>query len=89
MLTKDRMIQRRDVEREALVRANVRAFVLVAKDTNGLQNAQIFISAYPAMMEYIKRSPAPFIVRVYRDGSLNPVDLEKVVSDRHRRKNRK
>ncbi len=80
VLTKDRMIQRRSVEREALIRANIRAFVLVAKDTNGPENAQIFIRAHAAMMKYIEQYPAPFIVRVYRDGLLNPVDLERLAS---------
>ena len=78
VLTKDRMIQRRPVEREALIRANIRAFVLVAKATNGQENASIFVSALAAMTRYAEQHPPPFIVKVYRDGRLTPVDRGKL-----------
>jgi len=83
VLTKDRMIQRRTLEREALIRANVRAFVLVAKQTNGPENAQILIKAHSAMIRHIEQHPAPFIVTVYRDGSLKAVDLAKLRKTKH------
>lgn len=84
VLTKDRMILRRPVEREALIRAKIRAFVLVAKETTGPENAGIFIRALPAMIRYVEQHPAPFIVRVYREGIINPVDLEKVQTTRRK-----
>ncbi len=86
VLTKDRMIQRRWIEREALIRANIRAFVLVAKQTNGPENAQILLRAHAAMMRYVEHHSAPFIVRVYRNGSLNPLDLGKLQNTSHRPK---
>jgi hypothetical protein len=72
------MIQRRGPERDALVRANVRAFVLVAKGTNGQENAQILFRAYARMVDYIEENPSPFIVRVYRGSTLSPVELDKL-----------
>ena len=82
VLTKDRMIQRRPVEAEALLRAHIRAFVLVAKETTGPENAGILIKAHAAMLRYVEQHPPPFIVRVYRGGTLLPVDLSKLPTGR-------
>ena len=48
VLTKDRHIQRRELEIQALVRARVRAFVLTAADLTGAEQAAVFVRALSA-----------------------------------------
>jgi hypothetical protein len=47
VLTKDKWIRRREVERQALLRAGVAAFVLTAGEMTGAEMAQAFADACP------------------------------------------
>ena len=67
VLTKDKCIRKRQHEREALIAASVRMFVLTAgKDLRGEEMAQIFIDNISRMERMIRKQPAPFIANVYR-----------------------
>ena len=48
VLTKDDKIRYHELERQALLSAGVRVFVLTAKGLRGAENAQIFVEALPA-----------------------------------------
>lgn len=67
VLTKDKAIRRREHERDALIAASVRMFVLTAgKDLRGEEIAQMFIENISRMERMIRKQPAPFIANVYR-----------------------
>jgi hypothetical protein len=64
VITKDKRIRKRPLEREALINAGVRAFVLVSGNLKKDAMAAIFRAAMPAILELIAIQPPPFIARV-------------------------
>lgn len=71
VLTKDRRIRYRTLERAALLMAGVRAFVLTAGDLQGPEMARIFVRALPVITRVTARTPAPFIARVSKTGAVS------------------
>jgi hypothetical protein len=69
VLTKDKAIQKRPNEMLALVNSGVRAFVLAAGAMTGPDQAALFVRLLPKMISFVEHLPAPFLVRVSRDGS--------------------
>ncbi|MFQ5925966.1 MAG: hypothetical protein ACE5MH_00850 [Terriglobia bacterium] len=74
VFTKDRKIRYRASERAALMRAGVRAFVLTAGDLQGVEMAQIFVKALPAIFRFVARNSPPFIAKVARSGAVTMLD---------------
>lgn len=70
-LTQDARIRYRENELQALVRANVRAFVLTAKNLRGEENAAIVVQALPAMVRFLSKHDAPFVARIARNGKID------------------
>ncbi len=70
VVSKDARIQYRDLERRALERAMVRAFILVSGNLTGAQMADAITKALPRMARLARQLPAPFIARVYRNGQV-------------------
>lgn len=68
VLTKDKAIRRRPIERGAFVQARVRAFFLVARNLTGPQVAELFASILPRMRSTVEQYEAPFIALVRREG---------------------
>ena len=66
VLTKDKEIRRRTLEREALLAAGVRAFVLTSGNLRGAEMAEIFVRHLRRMERLARRTPPPFIARVTR-----------------------
>lgn len=73
VLMKDKRIRRIALEREALLRSGVRAFVLTAGNLRGPDMAQVFVMNLRRIVHIARTHPAPFIaavtnagVRVYR-----------------------
>ena len=64
VVTKDKKIRTRPLERQALISAGVRAFVLVSGRLRAGEMAAIFSAAMPAMLKLIANQPPPFIARV-------------------------
>lgn len=77
VLTKDDRIRYRELERQALLAASVRAFVLTARGLRGEENAAIFVTALPAMYKFLRKYDGPFIAKLSRAGSLSLVALAK------------
>jgi predicted nuclease of predicted toxin-antitoxin system len=72
VLTKDQHLRYRTVEKNALISAKVRAFVLTARgDLSGAEIGQIFVRALPAIMKLCVMVPSPFVAHVRRDGSVS------------------
>lgn len=70
VLTKDERIAKRSLERIAVASAGVRMFVLVSQNLSGADTAAAFTQAISAMQQFLQTHPAPFIAKVYRDGSI-------------------
>jgi len=68
VLTKDHRIRYRTGEREALLRANVRAFVLRSGNLTGQQMAEAFLRALPRIERLLRDRAAPFIAGVWAEG---------------------
>ena len=64
VVTKDKRIRTHPLERQALLNAGVRAFILVSGNLKGTEMAAIFAEAMPAMLKLIAEQPAPFIARI-------------------------
>jgi hypothetical protein len=66
VFTKDERIRYNQLERQALLNAGVRAFVLTARGLRGAEYAQVFVEALPAIHRLLNRQPGPFIAKVTR-----------------------
>jgi predicted nuclease of predicted toxin-antitoxin system len=66
VLTKDDRIRYREHEREALLSANVRAFVLTNRNLSGNEMAQIFVAALSRMKTLLTTKDSAFIATVTR-----------------------
>ena len=71
VLTKDKRIRYRPREREALMQAEVRAFVLTAGNIDGTEMAEIFVKALPKIRRFAVKYSPPFIATVSRSGSVS------------------
>lgn len=71
MLTKDHRIRYRQVERMALLRAGVAAFILTSGDLQGEEMARIFVKALPVISRFLRRHRTPFIAKIARNGSVS------------------
>ena len=70
VLTKDSRIRYRSLERDALINAGVRAFVLTARDMTGHEMGESFVRALARMIAFARRVRGPFIARVSRTGTV-------------------
>ncbi len=76
VLTKDKMIRKRIIERQALVRAKVRAFVFTGGNISGVETAELIVAALPRMERIINANRAPFIARITGSGDVALIDEE-------------
>jgi hypothetical protein len=77
VLTKDKSIRRRENERLALVNAGVGAFVLVAGEMTGPEQADLFCRIIPKIRYYAAAYHRPFIVRVDKRGTCQVIHESK------------
>jgi predicted nuclease of predicted toxin-antitoxin system len=66
VLTKDARIRFRVLERNALLAAGVRAFVLTSGNLRGEEMAEVFVRNLDRMVRLVERRPGPFIARITR-----------------------
>ena len=71
VLTKDHRIRYRHVERLALMKAGVAAFILTSGDLQGEEMAQIFVKALPHITRFLQKHAKPFIAKIAKDGSVS------------------
>ena len=70
VLTKDKNISKNHLERLAVASAGVKMFILASQPLSGSEMAEIFLKAIVAMQEFVRKHPAPFIAKIYRNGSI-------------------
>jgi predicted nuclease of predicted toxin-antitoxin system len=68
VLTKDKGIRRRPIERQALLIPNARSFILTAGDMTGEEIADTFIRHLNRIQRIAKNEKPPFIATVTKDG---------------------
>jgi PIN like domain len=61
LLTKDRRITQRPLERQAIINSNGRAFILTSPSMSGDVIIALLKMAMPHVLNTIRRTPAPFI----------------------------
>jgi len=70
---KDKHIRSRSHERQALIYAGVRAFVLVAGNISGREMGASFVNALPAMYDLLTQRDSPFIAQITRQGRISAI----------------
>ncbi len=68
VLTKDKGIRRRPIERQALLIPNARSFILTAGEMTGEEIAATFVRHLNRIQRLAKNAKPPFIATVTRDG---------------------
>lgn len=68
VLTKDKKIQYRPLEQEALRVSGARAFVLVADGLRGADICDLFVKSIPGMERILRGRRGPFIARITSSG---------------------
>ena len=71
VLTKDRKIRYRAIERIALMNAGVGAFILTAGNLDGEEMAQAFVKALPRIHKFLAKHRRPFIANVTSRGQVS------------------
>ncbi len=75
VITKDEAMQRGELEKIAIRNAKARVFILVRGDLSAQEMAEIFVTALSPIARVVQRYRAPFIAKVYRDGSVRKTDI--------------
>jgi predicted nuclease of predicted toxin-antitoxin system len=70
VLSKDKKIRTRRLEREALLNANVAAFILTSGRITGEDMGRAFVKAHSLMLKFLSEHQRPFIAAVTRDGEV-------------------
>lgn len=73
VLTKDKMIRKRTIEREALLNAKVKAFFFMSGSIPFAEIAQIFVKALPSIKKFVTENEPPFIAGIYKDASVKMI----------------
>lgn len=74
VLTKDKHIRKRPLERAALLAGKVRAFVFTGGNMGGVEMAESIVSAIPRMLRIIDTTPGPFIARITGSGAVELIE---------------
>jgi predicted nuclease of predicted toxin-antitoxin system len=74
VLTKDKLIRKRPLERAALIAARVRAFVFTGGNVSGVEMAESIIAAMPRILRIIATTPPPFIARITASGAVHVIE---------------
>lgn len=70
VLTKDASIGKRSLEKIAVARASIKMFTLASQNLSGADMVTTFLIAIVSMQEFVRKNPAPFIAKLYRDGRI-------------------
>jgi predicted nuclease of predicted toxin-antitoxin system len=70
VLTKDKAIRYRAIEREALLNAGIRAFFFMSGNVPFEQMAEIVAGALPRIQRFVEKHKPPFIAGIYKDGTI-------------------
>ncbi|MGQ0636664.1 MAG: hypothetical protein ACT4QC_18795 [Planctomycetaceae bacterium] len=70
ILTKDKYIQRNQIELRALCDSGAASFVLTGGNLTGPQMGQAFLAALPTIGRFLENFPTPFVARVTSAGAV-------------------
>ena len=70
VLTKDKSIRYRAIERNALMNAGIKAFFFMSGNFPFEQMAQVIAASLPKIRQFVEKHEAPFIAGIYKDGSV-------------------
>ena len=73
MLTRDKHIRLREIERRALIAASVAAFVYTGGNASGAEVAEAIISALPRIEATVQKVDPPFIYRITAGGHVEKI----------------
>lgn len=73
VLTRDKNIRLREIERNALVSANVAAFVFTGGNASGIEMTEAIVAALPRIDKFLARNRPPFICRITASGQVEPL----------------
>lgn len=68
VLTKDKKIESRPLEVEAIAHAGAKVFILVSGNLTSQQMAKIFVDVLGKLKKVTQGHKAPFIAKIYKDG---------------------
>jgi predicted nuclease of predicted toxin-antitoxin system len=74
VITKDKLIRKRPLEREALIEARVRAFVFSGGNMSGVEMAEVIIGCANKLLRIAASTPAPFVARITGSGDVEVID---------------
>jgi hypothetical protein len=70
VITRDDRIRYHSLEAAAARNAGVGMLVVVSKNLTGPQTAEILLKAMERIRRFLKKHQPPFMVKIYRDGSI-------------------
>jgi hypothetical protein len=76
VLTKDKAIRSRDVERKAVLAAKVGVFTLPNGTMTGAEMLEVFRNNRLKIGRYLKKHAPPFIAVVFKDAGIHTCNLE-------------
>ena len=74
VLTKDKLIRKRPIERHALLASGVRAFVFTGGNLSGVEMAESIIGALPRILRVVENTSPPFIARITGSGDVAVIE---------------
>ena len=63
-------------------------FTLASQNLSGKQMADIFLKSVNKMQEFVRKHPAPFIAKVYRDGRVEMWKDAQTLKDEVKKQNK-
>lgn len=73
VLTRDKNIRLREIERRALIAASVAAFVFTAGNASGVETAEAIVGALPRIERKLLTETPPFICRITASGDVERI----------------
>ena len=71
LVTVDQKLRYNELERKAIIRYGVRAFVFTSGNLSGLTMANLLVAAFPEMARICRRVDPPFIASITKTGAVN------------------
>ena len=71
IFTKDKNIGKNTLEKMAVARAKIKMFTFASQKIKGEEMAETLLKSITKIQEFVRKNDAPFIAKIYRDGSLN------------------
>lgn len=75
VLTRDKHIRLREIERTALIASNVAAFVFTGGNASGVETVEAVVAALPRIENQLATVPPPFICRITASGKVEMIPL--------------